>query len=846
MRTAAAAAPPPPAAVVPAPLIGEVQLRVAEQRLQALAGLSEKTRRENRDRAQRLADLQLASESLKDKINAFQEQGGDQAAAPPQTRARASLARGGRPPAPLAAAAAAPRPEDAGRIAWESTDDLQHSPGSEAPTPQAWASAAPASRTPGAASLTRTRSSRSMPPASPSAGSRATAAPEPSPSTPAASARSPHTSASATPATSWSPSRLLGDHTAEWTPARGGEALERRRRLERRGGDGLPREASEAASVGAAAAAGLAAKGAKAVKTSLKENLGSFTASTHTFQDGLAVVTVCRLAEGGFGEVLKCRDQRSGKEYAMKVIHCQEGVQVASTLRAAELEAKVLRGLPAHPNIIQCVGHSVERVPGTGNGVVKLVLELCPGGTLMDYMDRKNGKLAAKEIMEPLAQIASAVRHMHSQRPPIQHRDLKVENVLKAVDGSWKLCDFGSCSVESVPAKEMSRAQIMAIQEDIDKTVTMLYRPPEMVDLELNFRNGYAITELVDLWMIGCILFTLAFYMHPFQDNASPAGIQNARFFIPTDHDMAKSPKFCALIHWLLAPDPNDRPSSARLCDVIRDLPKTGYEELFGWLPPSVQAKQRKFADTAAKQARQGSAADEEITPEMARALAAGKGRPAAGRRTPGGAGADSPPPAGLAQQRGSSVAFDLSGSQPARPSSGAVAPAPPMDDLLGFGGAPAPPAPQVVARGKSAPAVNDSDLLAFIGGDAPPAPAPAVRHVSAPAAQQGNLLGFDAPALVHQPPSAAVPAGAAQDGAFWAADFADFSAGPPAPQAALAPAAGGGFAPPAQGGGGDLLSFGEDFADFARAPPPKVSGSQGLGLGAATAAPATGNLLDF
>ena len=38
---------------------------------------------------------------------------------------------------------------------------------------------------------------------------------------------------------------------------------------------------------------------------------------------------------------------------------------------------------------------------------------------------------------------------MHSQNPPIAHRDIKIENVLYS-NGKYKLCDFGSCSTSIV------------------------------------------------------------------------------------------------------------------------------------------------------------------------------------------------------------------------------------------------------------------------------------------------------------------------------------------------------------------------------------------------------------
>ncbi|CAK0892633.1 unnamed protein product [Prorocentrum cordatum] len=239
----------------------------------------------------------------------------------------------------------------------------------------------------------------------------------------------------------------------------------------------------------------------------------------------------------------------------------------------------------------------------------------------------------------------------------------------------------------------------------------------------------------------------------------------------------------------------------------------------------------------------------------MAKALAASKGRPAAGRRPPSSAGADSPtqrsPPPGPAQRQVApaqqprfDAAFALSGDPPSRPNTGAAAPAPQMDDLLGFGAAPAPPAPQAAARGKTEPAaLHSSDLLAFVdGAGAPPAPQAAVRGRTEPAAHGDDLLAFVDGGGAPPPP---VPVGAARLRAVGAA-------GRPAGLRR-----GGARLPAARAGGRGAgwrvlgrrlrrLRFGEDFADFARAPPPKAAGPQGLGGAGAAAQLATGNLLDF
>lgn len=365
-------------------------------------------------------------------------------------------------------------------------------------------------------------------------------------------------------------------------------------------GSNLLGQASEQLGPAAAAAAASIRSGVKEVKKSVKENLGtvpsftsaSFSGQSHHLQGvngtpARDVTEVAFLAEGAFGAVMKVSCNRTAETFALKKISCMEGVQVASSFDAAEREAKILSELPAHNNIIRCFGYSIQK--SAGGGTVKVLLELCHGH-LLDFQDSKGGKLSPKEMMEPFVQITEAVRHLHAQKPPIQHRDLKVENILKGSDGYWKLCDFGSCSTDCFAA-ELPRPQLQRLQDEIDKTVTMLYRPPEMADVQLNSRKGYTISEQVDIWMLGCILFTLAFYRHPFQDNATAMAIFNAKYFIPSDHPMARSAKLCALIHWLLAPDPKDRPPAPRVLQACRDIGKSEYEDYVQAMPASVREK---------------------------------------------------------------------------------------------------------------------------------------------------------------------------------------------------------------------------------------------------------------
>ena len=41
------------------------------------------------------------------------------------------------------------------------------------------------------------------------------------------------------------------------------------------------------------------------------------------------------------------------------------------------------------------------------------------------------------------------IKVLHSMKPPITHRDLKIENILLN-QKRFKLCDFGSCSTDYI------------------------------------------------------------------------------------------------------------------------------------------------------------------------------------------------------------------------------------------------------------------------------------------------------------------------------------------------------------------------------------------------------------
>jgi AP2-associated kinase len=76
-----------------------------------------------------------------------------------------------------------------------------------------------------------------------------------------------------------------------------------------------------------------------------------------------------------------------------------------------------------------------------------------------------------------------------------------------------------------------------------------MYRPPEMCDLY----QGYSVNEKVDVWMLGCVLYTICFYVHPFVE-CSKLAIVTGTFRIPEDSKYSE--KIHDLIRHMITPNP--------------------------------------------------------------------------------------------------------------------------------------------------------------------------------------------------------------------------------------------------------------------------------------------------
>ncbi|KOO33646.1 cyclin-g-associated kinase-like protein [Chrysochromulina tobinii] len=256
--------------------------------------------------------------------------------------------------------------------------------------------------------------------------------------------------------------------------------------------------------------------------------------------EGLQVVTTALLAEGGYSFVYSAREvSTGGKSFAVKKVLAQD----KETREIAEMESRLLKQLNGTPGFVGCFG-TTHREATAGAREYFMLLELCPNGSLIDLVYRKDARtgayargpaLSQERILEVFETVCASVAHLHALSPPVCHRDLKLENVLCTEDGRFVLCDFGSATTRVLP-EGRSRREAAAEEERIAKYSTQMYRAPEMLDLYL----GHAVDVRVDVWALGCILYTLCFGAHPFPAESS-LQILNLAYSIPPSSQYSES-----------------------------------------------------------------------------------------------------------------------------------------------------------------------------------------------------------------------------------------------------------------------------------------------------------------
>ena len=264
---------------------------------------------------------------------------------------------------------------------------------------------------------------------------------------------------------------------------------------------------------------------------------------------------VSLLGAGGMGEVYRAKDDRLGRDVAIKVlpVHLLDDAQSLDRFRR---EARAVASL-SHPNIVSIFDF------GQDAGVDYAVTELLEGETLRSRISR--GPIPAREALDIMLDVAEGVAAAHAGG--IIHRDLKPENVFITSTGRVKVLDFGLARTTGVFSLH---------QGDIGGNVTEIlptepgvvigtvgYLAPEQVE-------GRQLTSATDVFSLGCVLFEMVTGKLPF------VGESAAHSMVVLLHDpppIVDDPDLDRVLQKCFEKTPRDRYANAgELATAIRQL----------------------------------------------------------------------------------------------------------------------------------------------------------------------------------------------------------------------------------------------------------------------------------
>ncbi|QDQ15498.1 serine/threonine-protein kinase [Streptomyces spectabilis] len=256
------------------------------------------------------------------------------------------------------------------------------------------------------------------------------------------------------------------------------------------------------------------------------------------------------IGRGGMGEVWRARDDSLGRRVAVKCLKPlgpQHDPGFTRVLRERfRREARVAAAL-------QHRGITVVHDFGESDGVLYLVMELLEGRNLSQLLeDNQQHPLPVPDVVDIAEQVASALAYTHEQG--IVHRDLKPANIMRLVDGTVKICDFG----------------IARLGHDIGFTSRLTntniamgtphYMSPEQI-------SGAEVDQRSDLYSFGCVLYELATGAPPFDLDDAWAILVGHRDTEPEPPRRRRGelPEFFdRIVLDLLAKRPDARPEDAR------------------------------------------------------------------------------------------------------------------------------------------------------------------------------------------------------------------------------------------------------------------------------------------
>ena len=273
-------------------------------------------------------------------------------------------------------------------------------------------------------------------------------------------------------------------------------------------------------------------------------------------------IIISKLGTGSYGIVYKVKKKNKNNIYVIKQISFDN--LSSKQIFEVKQEAKILSSI----NSIYVVKYydSFEE-----NNCLNIVMEYCDGGDLSAFLNNnKKTKILLKEdlVWTLFLKITIGLAAIHNLK--ILHRDLKTLNIFLTKELDIKIGDLGV-------AKILTHTKFA-------KTFigTPYYLSPEICeDRPYNDKS--------DVWALGCILYELCTYRHPFEAKSQGALILKILKSQPTPIHNYYSNDLQELIYTLLEKDEEIRPSCNDILmfpNIIDKLRKYGLINKIKFLNP--------------------------------------------------------------------------------------------------------------------------------------------------------------------------------------------------------------------------------------------------------------------
>jgi serine/threonine protein kinase len=190
------------------------------------------------------------------------------------------------------------------------------------------------------------------------------------------------------------------------------------------------------------------------------------------------------IGSGGMGAVYLARDQRLSNNVALKETFFNDAMMVV----AFEREARLLAGL-RHAALPKVIDHFVDE-----NGQF-LVMEFIPGDDLENLLVGSSQSFQIEEMLQWADQLLDALDYLHSQDPPVIHRDIKPQNLKLTSRNQIVLLDFGL-------AKNAMGSSSTTTSGKSLFAYTPIYAPLEQI-------QGAGTDSRSDLYSLGATLYHL-------------------------------------------------------------------------------------------------------------------------------------------------------------------------------------------------------------------------------------------------------------------------------------------------------------------------------------------------